>query len=195
MKEYCSCSMCELKAAEDNQKKDTMHRWIGIFIMALIILTILFVAFAPAEEFTDTQIVNAIYMAEGGPHATYPFGIRSVYCSGYMECRKVCERTVKHYRREYQERCIDQRHESFISYLQRHYCPTNGHLSRSEERLNKNWIKNINFFLHKGKSHDTYNRRNVIRTNERVTNRFHILPRTTYKPFIFTAFGMEIKLS
>ena len=43
-----------------------------------------------ANNWSDEEIVNAIYKAEGGSKAVKPFGILSVHCAGYDDCRQVC---------------------------------------------------------------------------------------------------------
>lgn len=105
---------------------------------------------AHAQEYTDEQIVNAIYIAEGGKNAKYPYGIRSVSCSGEKHCRRICANTVRNNRIRYQ-RSKSKGTMDFIAYLGSRYCPTDSpRLSRAEKNLNKNWQKNVRAILAKG---------------------------------------------
>lgn len=102
---------------------------------------------AHADEYQDSEIVEAIYLAEGGKRAEYPYGIRSVKCTGEEECRKICFNTVKNNRVRYAE-YGQQRYSDFILFLASRYCPLNA--GNDKKGLNKNWIKNVIFFLEKG---------------------------------------------
>ncbi len=93
-----------------------------------------------ASNFTDDQICNAIYQAEGAEKAKKPFGILSVSCEGYDGCRQVCLNTVRNNRRRY----ADWGHKQFDTYLEflwHRYCPPEAH------PLNKNWLGNVKYFL------------------------------------------------
>jgi len=112
-----------------------------------IILTILFLLITSTSfAYTDEQIVNAIYKAEGGNRAEYPYGIRSVTCEGELECRKICFNTVKNNRIRYAEYGRHS-YSDFIEFLASRYAPLNA--GNDPKGLNKNWIKNVNFFLKK----------------------------------------------
>lgn len=125
------------------------------FIPAVIVFTLLFYMIVcqicHAEEWSDKQIVNAIYLAEGGSRAEYPYGIRSVSCSTREECSKICFNTVRNNRKRFAKYGYKS-HTDFISFLASRYCPTSGrNLSKAEIKLNKNWIKNVRYFLSKEK--------------------------------------------
>lgn len=98
---------------------------------------------AHASEYSDEEIVNAIRKAEG----TWTYGIKSVACATEIECREICFNTVKNNRKRYKEYGY-KRYSSYIEFLQSKYCPTKGrNLSASERRLNRNWLKNVKWFL------------------------------------------------
>jgi hypothetical protein len=102
---------------------------------------------APCFAFTNSQIVDAIYLAEGGARAKYPYGIRSVKCEGKSECRKVCENTIKKNRVRY-AKYGHRQYSDFIDFVGSRYCPTKGrNLSKAERNLNGNWSKNVKYFL------------------------------------------------
>jgi hypothetical protein len=120
-----------------------------VTLWALFIETVFFFACSVCfgAEFKDEEIVNAIYKAEGGHKAVYPYGIRSVKTN---DPRKVCFNTVKNNRVRFVKQ---NKHKDFISFLGSRYCPTTGKISRREKEVNRHWIKNVNYFL-------TLNRKN-----------------------------------
>ena len=89
----------------------------------------------PAERVK--LIVDAIYRIEGGAKARKPFGILSVPCDGYHDCRRVAENTVRNnYRRWLATE--GRRRGDFLEFLAARYCP------RSADPIgHRNWIKNI----------------------------------------------------
>jgi hypothetical protein len=86
------------------------------------------------EPINIEKLVDSIYVAEGGKNAKVPFGILSVRCEGYKECRSVCRNTVRNNIVRWNKAG---RPSDFISYLGGKYCPV------SCSPLNKNWIKNV----------------------------------------------------
>lgn len=124
-----------------------------IFFMLIFFFALVFEAHAQVLKpaYSDDEIVSAIYKAEGGEKAKYPYGIRSVYCETKKECKEICKRTVRNNRRRYQE-YGHRTHGDFISYLASRYCPTSGrNLTKAEKKLNGNWKKNVLYFLAKGR--------------------------------------------
>lgn len=84
------------------------------------------------------QVVDAIYMAEGGERAKKPFGILSVPCSDYGDCRKVCFNTV----RNNYFRWIDAgRPGEYLEFLAKRYAPVGA--ENDPSGLNRNWLKNV----------------------------------------------------
>lgn len=124
----------------------------GIIVLSAILILIALCLPANAEqEWTNTEIINAIYHAEGGEKAQFPYGIRSVSCESKSACRKVCENTIRNNRIRYAKTKPGQ-YPDFISFLGSRYCPTRGRtLTPSERRLNGNWKKNVLFFLNKAR--------------------------------------------
>jgi hypothetical protein len=96
---------------------------------------------ASAEEYSDEQIVNAIRKAEG----TWTYGIKSVKCETEKECRKICANTVRNNRKRFHSQ---NKHKEFIGYLAHRYCPVGA--SNDPKGLNKNWEKNVRYFLKRG---------------------------------------------
>lgn len=127
----------------------------AIFCIVMSSLVILLLCtFVHAYEYTDYQIVNAIYKAEGGENATYLYGIRSVKYSTPQEARRICYNTVRNNRRRYAEYGYKD-YGSYLEFLASRYAPTKGsNLSKAEHRLNKNWLKNVRYFLEKANKTD-----------------------------------------
>ena len=123
------------------------HKHIVIIAIVVELIFWLGVMACQAEEFTNTQIVNAIYKAEGGAKAQYPYGIRSIKCETKSDCRRICLNTVKNNRKRYEQYGRDRGYKTYLEFLASRYCPTKGILSRAEKNLNKNWLKNVKFFL------------------------------------------------
>lgn len=117
----------------------------------LTLVVLLFLSCSePVFAYTDEELAMAIYQAEGGVAAQYPFGIRSVYCGTWTECKRICKTTIKHNRIRFAH-VGHKRFATYLEYLAQRYCPCTGRsLSQAERKLNKNWIKNVKYYLMKG---------------------------------------------
>ena len=120
-------------------------KWVMALLAATVLMASCNEAFAE-EDWTDEQIVNAIYQAEGGAKAQYPYGIRSVKCAGKDSCYLVCKRTVRNNRKRFKE-YGHKDHRIFIEFLASKYCPIGA--GNDPKNLNKNWLKNVKFYLAK----------------------------------------------
>jgi hypothetical protein len=92
-------------------------------------------------EYSDGQLVNAIFKAE---HSTaHPYGIMVKYRR--TTPRQACFNSVRHARRRF-----NQQHEikDFVYFLSLTYAPINA--KNDPHGLNKNWVKNVKMFLVKG---------------------------------------------
>jgi len=110
----------------------------------IALLLVFFFVGSNSQNYTDEQIVNAIYKAEGSEKAKKPFGILSVPCEGYDSCRQICLNTVKNNRKRY----ADYGHKDYDTYLEflaSRYCPIGA--DNDPKGLNKNWLKNVRYFL------------------------------------------------
>ena len=126
-------------------------RW---YIPAVAVMTFLIASLAVSlargeEAWTDSQLVRAIYLTEGGARAQFAYGIRSVKYSSIAEARQICFRTVRNNRKRYAQYGHKQ-YPDYLSFLASRYCPTAGKLSRAEKKLNGNWLKNLKYFLKRG---------------------------------------------
>lgn len=69
------------------------------------------------------QIVDAIYLIEGENKARQPFGIESVNCDGYDDCRQVAYNTVRNNWIRYNATVHPS--DTFFEFLAKRYCPFN----------------------------------------------------------------------
>jgi len=84
------------------------------------------------------QVVDAIYIAEGGARAKKPFGILSVPCSDYTDCRKVAYNTV---RNNYHRWIAGGRKGEYLAFLAGRYCPVGA--DNDPKGLNRHWLGNV----------------------------------------------------
>ena len=110
-------------------------------VTKLVLLLLMFPGFAYAGDYTDTQIVEAIYKAEGGNKATWLYGIRSVSYDTPQEARRICFNSVRNNRKRWIKAG---KPESFIVFMGRRYCPPKAHAK------NSNWVRNVTYFLNRG---------------------------------------------
>ncbi len=109
-----------------------------------IIMTIFFFSLTSlAWAYSDSQIADAIYKAENS--VKYPYGIKSINTYGNKEyARKICLNTIRNNRKRFAKQT---KYTNFIEFLGSRYCPTT---IKSEYKLNKNWVRNVNYYLTKG---------------------------------------------
>lgn len=102
--------------------------------------------------YNDKELVLAIYYAEGGKAAKYPYGIRSVHCGRKTECEAICEKTVRNNRRRF-ARAGHQGHETYLEFLAHRYCPCPSGAGQARfgkgkpAGVNPNWLPNVTYFL------------------------------------------------
>lgn len=98
-----------------------------------------------AWAYTDTQIVNAIFKAEGGYRAEYLYGIRSVHYKDEAEARQICFNTVRNNRVRFAQQG---KYKDYLDFLASRYCPIN---CDNDRGTNKYWLKNVKYFLARSK--------------------------------------------
>lgn len=108
-----------------------------------LVLSAMLCATARAETPPDfNKLVDSIYRAEGGAKAKKPFGILSVNCDGYSDCRAVCLNTVRNNWRRWQAGTHGARkYRTYIEFLGSRYAP--GNAKNDPSKLNKNWVRNV----------------------------------------------------
>ena len=93
------------------------------------------------EVLNVPKLCEAIYRSEGGDRTNYPYGIKSVSCATKMECKAVCIKTMRHYKKDFA------RHgghgvKNFIKYASFRYVGL-------RDRTREAWEKNVNFYCKK----------------------------------------------
>ncbi|HHT9133978.1 MAG TPA: hypothetical protein ACFYD2_03665 [Candidatus Avalokitesvara rifleensis] len=124
-----------------------------IYIIVLFTLTMLISlpAIGLAESYTDEEIANAIYKAEGGEKAEYLYGIRSAAYSDAADARRICLNTIRENRGRYEE-YGHREYRTFLEFLASRYAPVSGEgLSEDAIKLNENWLRNVRYFLKKNR--------------------------------------------
>lgn len=90
------------------------------------------------------KVADAIYKAEGGKHARYAYGIKSVKYRGVGNAREICLRTIRHAHKDWVSGgCKGE----FLTFLRDRYCPVRGNITANEKRLNVHWLKNVKKFM------------------------------------------------
>jgi len=97
------------------QEKSILNFYVFGVILTSLILACIFpgcdqafsqpaaVDFIPNTEKKVEQLADAIFWAEGGYKTNFPYGIKSVKCEGYDECRRICKNTIKNNIRRYRK--------------------------------------------------------------------------------------------
>ena len=93
------------------------------------------------EGLNEERLCNAIFYSEGGYKTHYFYGIKSVSCATKMECKAVCIKTMRHYKKDFA------RHgghgvKNFIKYASFRYVGL-------RDRTREAWEKNVNFYCKK----------------------------------------------
>jgi hypothetical protein len=112
-----------------------------LVFMILFIALFIIVVSAKAETYVADEIVDAIYLVEGGEKAIKPFGILSIPCNDFYSCRKICYNTVVNNFDRWQ---LSGSEGDFLEFLGNRYAPP------QLSRLNKNWVPNLRAILMKG---------------------------------------------
>lgn len=114
-------------------------------IIVMIVILVVWIKLARANEYTDEQIVNAIYHAEGGAKAVFAYGIRSVPYRDISEARRLCFNTVRNNRKRYAEYGY-KKYKTYLEFLASKYCPVG---CDNDRGTNKFWLRNVRFYLAK----------------------------------------------
>ena len=130
----------------DRQESELIRFYvIGTIAISLMLLSLLFASYCLGAEYNDHAIADAIYYAEG-EKASKPFGILSVECEGYNECRKICLNTIRNNRKRYSDYGY-KKFDTYLEFLSSRYAPIG--VKNDPRGLNKNWLKNVLYFLNK----------------------------------------------
>jgi len=116
--------------------------WIlRITLAVALIFPVVLLAFA--EEYTPSQIADAIYKAEGREKATFAYGIRSVSYKDKKEARQICINSIKN---NYYRWVKVGKPMGFLEYMSLRYCPIG---CENDRGTNKYWVRNVKYWLAK----------------------------------------------
>ena len=93
------------------------------------------------HAYTVDQLATAIGKAENSK--SHPYGIMVKYA--HTSPRNACKNTVMH---QYRNWLAVGHPGAFLGYLAAHYAPLNA--SNDPNGLNRNWIRNVSYFLREG---------------------------------------------
>lgn len=125
------------------------------FWLVFLVITSLKADTSTLDQYSDNQIADAIYWAEGGTKTKYPYGIKSTKPATDADCRRMCKEIISLHKAVYKER-PPVNHEDFINYLSHSYCPVTSDMGKEQQELNSNWPKNVKFFLKHPKRPDLH---------------------------------------
>ena len=121
--------------------KPFIHRILFAFVLLASVS-----AWAGMDTNYCERVVNAIWQAEGGSKAHYPYGIIAKRPLTEPEARRWCRNTVRNNWTRW-TRAGSQ--GDYLEFLQVRYAPTKG-ATNDPRGLNRNWLKNVRFYM-KGK--------------------------------------------
>lgn len=97
-----------------------------------------------AHAYTDQELTDAICKAENS--VKYPCGIKSIDTHGdYSYAYKICLQSVRNNIKRWRN---TGKRGDFIEFMAWRFCPIGA--SDDPIGLNKNWVKNVKYFLRKG---------------------------------------------
>ena len=113
---------------------------IGIMLVVFLLLP----EAKATENFSNNEILWAIFKAEGGYSATYLFGIRSIKYKDFAEAKQICLNTIRNNRKRFLKQT---KYTDYLEFLASRYCPIN---CDNDRGTNKFWLKNVRYFLGRG---------------------------------------------
>ena len=131
-----------MKIFKGQKLKIVILLWITIFLFSCAVR-----AQTSPATYTDTQILWAIFYAEGGYKVKYLFGIRSVKYKDFEDAKRICLKTIQNNRKRYVDYGYKQ-YSDFLSFLASRYAPTKN-CDNDPKGLNKFWLRNVQYYLMK----------------------------------------------
>jgi len=116
-------------------------------IMTTILSAITFAYNIKEHNYTDEQIADAIFLAEGGYNANFLYGIVSVEYKDEADARRICINTINNNRKRYADYGYKQ-YNTYLEFLQSRYCPIGCDNDKGD---NKHWLGNVIWFLNNPK--------------------------------------------
>ncbi|MES0334825.1 MAG: hypothetical protein SFH39_00485 [Candidatus Magnetobacterium sp. LHC-1] len=135
------CQDCENKCKQSEKVKIVKCNYKPKRKLIAAAILLLLLICSQAFAYTDAEIVDAIYKAEGGAKAQYLYGIRSVKYSTADEARRICFNTVKNNRVRFAKQT---KYTDYLEFLASRYCPVG---CDNDRGANKFWLRNVKHFL------------------------------------------------
>lgn len=136
-------AILESQGYRDGQEERRVRS--GGWIMLIIIVMLIAVLLAGCDvvyAYTIHDLADAIYLAEGGANTSHPYGILKHYKT--TTPRQACLNTIKSAKRRYEKSNL---RIDFVEFLGSTYCPVGA--ANDPRGLNKNWVKDVRYFLAK----------------------------------------------
>lgn len=131
--------------AEFRQHNEPPPRWrylvIALICFAIAFLFLAKIVWGAEVGYTNEQIADAIYLAEGGAKTSHPYGILAHY--KHTTPRQACINTIIHAKKDWNGK------GDFIAFLGSRYAPIG--VANDPTGLNKFWIRNVRYFLQRSK--------------------------------------------
>jgi len=129
---------------QSSGKEKRVHLLVKTIVLAIVVFFMLSREAMAGEPFySNEEIADAIYLAEGGAKTNHPYGILAHY--KHTTPRQACINTIKSARIRFAKQSKE---TDFVYFLSLTYCPIGA--KNDPTGLNKNWIKNVKFFLERG---------------------------------------------
>jgi len=127
---------------QSSGKEKRVHLLVKTIVLAIVVFFMLSREAMAGEPFySNDQIADAIYLAEGGAKTNHPYGILAHY--KHTTPRQACINTIIHARKDWNGQ------GDFVEFLSKRYCPIGA--TNDPTGLNKNWLKNVRYFLGRAK--------------------------------------------
>src|SRR3990167_7978114 len=87
------------------------------------------------------KVCDAVYLAEGGAKAGKPFGVLSVPCGGYRDCRAVCLKSAENNFKRWEK---SDKSKTYLELFRDRWAPLKA--KNDPNGLNKNWLRLVQYF-------------------------------------------------
>ena len=129
------------KCAKKNTTKTSFFKWTWVSKKLILAVVFLFLfshnLFAQPVQPDFNKLADAIYLAEGGAKTRFPYGIKSVKCSGEAKCRKICLNTLRNNWRRWQSAGNP---GTYLDFLASRYAPVD---AKNDNGTNQFWKHNV----------------------------------------------------
>ena len=128
--------------------RDEFCLWAALVVSVCLLLAgFLLFAVAAFGESDDSALADAIYRAEGGARAQYPYGVRSIDTHGDAAyARRITLNSIRNAKRRWNS---DGNPGSFLDFMAKRWAPVGA--ENDPGGLNRHWVKNVRYFLECGK--------------------------------------------